>query len=180
MKHDILPLETVNALLTEPSTAFGAAGHPDIAIICLGAPSQEWATELERVVGGCLVLGFRTVVLEMDRAEVSSSFQVACLASAWQHLMDRGGTLVLCRFSQAAARHLEDLIETSQFNIFDTVDESIDWLDTAFVPQVHKRFPRVVTCAECGSPGEVRRRGDHVCTECGVTYLVTERGELLF
>jgi hypothetical protein len=41
-------------------------------------------------------------------------------------------------------------------------------------------FPRQVTCSECGVRSEVQRRGDHVCTGCGMTYLVTERGELLF
>jgi len=180
MKHEVLPLETVNALLTEPSRAFGVAGHPDVAIIRLGASPHEWATELDRVVAGVLVLGFRTVVLQMNGEEISTSFQVACVASAWKLLMDRGGTLALCELSGAATQRLGNLVDTGQFNIFETVDDSIEWLDTVYVMEMHERFPRSVTCQECGSPGEVRRRGDHVCSECGFTYLVTERGELLF
>ena len=180
MKHEVLPLETVNALLTEPCKAFGAPGHPDVAIIRLGASPHDWATGLDRVIAGILVLGFRTVVLEMKEEEIASSFQIACLASAWKALLERGGTLVLCELSAAATQRLGELIDTGQFNIFETVDDSIEWLDTSFVVQMHKSFPRSVTCVECGSPGEVQRRGDHVCTECGFTYLVTERGELLF
>ncbi|HET6451206.1 MAG TPA: STAS domain-containing protein [Spirochaetia bacterium] len=179
MTNEIQPLETVNALLIEPSAAFGVAGHPDLAVIRVGA-APEWATELDRVVAGCVVLGFRTVILQLEGAEIASSFHIACLASAWRLLIDRGGTLVLCQLSEAARRRLGELVEESQFNIFDSVEDAIEWLDTAYVPQMHKSFPRAVKCVECGAGGEVSRRGDHVCTECAVTYLVTERGELLF
>ena len=180
MKHDVLPLETVNALLTDPSRAFSVAGHPDLAIIRPGATAPEWAAELDRLAAECAVLGFRTLVLHLEGLTVSTSFEIACLVSAWKLLMDRGGTLVLCGLSEAARTRLEELVQTSQFNLFDGVDESVDWLDTGFVPQVHKSFPRAVKCTECGALGEVQHRGDHMCPDCGFTYLVTERGELLF
>ncbi len=120
------------------------------------------------------------VVLEVGESQIGSSFQVACLASAWKLLVDRGGTLALCGLSKSAHSSLQGVVETSLFNIFDTVDAAIDWLGSGFAADMEKNFPRAVKCGECGSQGEVAHRGDHVCTGCGMTYLVTERGELLF
>lgn len=179
MKHDIHSLDTVNALLTEPSTAFSVHGRTDVAIIRVGGAS-EWAAELDRVAAGCLVLGFRSIVLDMANTEIGSSFQVACLGSAWHLLLDRGGTLAICGVSTPALERLQGLVDTRLFNIMDTMDAAIDWIDSGFPEDVQKSFPRTVTCSECGATGEVQGRGDHLCPSCGMTYLVTERGELLF
>ena len=178
--HGTFDLETVNALLTEPSHAIGVGGHPDVAVLVLKSSASHWGTGLDAVVDGCLVLGFRKIVARLDEADVSSSFHVACLASAWHRLIDNGGTLVLSNLTEEKYREFAGLIDPALFNIHATVDESIDWLDGAYETELGARLPRVVTCSGCGSSGQVSTRGEHLCTECGMTYLVTERGEISF
>lgn len=180
MKHKILPLETVNTLLTEPSVAFGVEERPDVAVLVLESATQDWGASLDSVVAGCLVLGFRKMILELEKAEISSSFLIACIASAWQRLIETGGTLVICGMSENAYARFQDLIEPSLFNIHKNLDESVDWLDSAFELELERNFPRDAKCTECGTVSQVTIRGEHVCVECGMTFLVTERGELLF
>ncbi|MGA2639423.1 MAG: hypothetical protein ABSG21_00815 [Spirochaetia bacterium] len=180
MKHKIIPLETVNALVTEPSTAFGIETRPEVAILCLKTRSGDWSMELDAVVSGCIVLGFKRIILDLRDADISSSFQVACIVSAWHLLIDVGGTLLLCGLSENAHKKLQDLSESKLFNIVEDMDEGIDWLNSAFGKELKKSFPRQAKCTECGKEGRVFKRGDHVCDGCGMTYLVTERGELLF
>jgi anti-anti-sigma regulatory factor len=180
MKHKILPLETVNALITEPSICFGVDERPDVAALVLKSSTKEWSEGLDAVVEGCIVLGFRKIVLDLEETEISSSFVIACIVSAWQRLIESGGTLVICGLTESAYKRFQELVEPSLFNIHENLDECVDWLDYAFGPELESNFPRVVHCTACGAVGQVARRGDHLCTECGMTYLVTERGELLF
>ena len=180
MKHKVQPLETVNALVTEPSVACGVEGRPDVAVLVFQSPAQDWAAGLDAVVDGCLVLGFRKLILELKKTEISSSFLIACIVSAWQRLLANGGTLVLCGLSGTAYRRFQELIDAGLFNVHDNLDACVDWLDSRFGLELEQNFPRAVKCSECGAASQVARRGEHVCTECGTTYLVTERGELPF
>jgi hypothetical protein len=176
--HDTFDLETVNALLTEPSHAIGVEGHPDVAVLVLKSSNDHCGTGLDEVVDGCLVLGFRKIIARLDEADISSSFHIACLASAWQRLIDNGGTLILTNVAGKKYRHFAELIDPSLFNIHETLHESVDWLDDAYEAELAGRLPRAVTCSGCGVVGQVASRGEHLCTECGATYLVTERGEI--
>jgi hypothetical protein len=180
MKHELQPLETVNALVTEPSVAFGVEGRPDLAILVMRTKVEHWTEGLDSLVAGCLVLGFRNVILQMDGVGLDSSFQIACVVSAWQQLIEASGTLALCGLSAEASRRLQELVEPRLFNLFDSVDAALDWLESSFTRELTANFPRSSTCGKCGAAGTVTRRGDHMCPECGMTYLVTERGELLF
>ena len=179
MKYVIVPLETVNALVTEPSRAFGIAGRADIVVISVASPPNDWGTELDDVVDGCLVLGFNKLVLDLEQTQISSSFLIACIASAWQRLIDNDGTLAFYGLSKSADEQLRGLIDPALFNIFGSLDECIDWLESEGT-KFEGNFPRPAQCAACGVAGQVGSRGEHVCAECGTTYLVTERGELLF
>jgi hypothetical protein len=179
MKNNIVPLETVNALVFAPSLAFGVEGHPDVVIIDMKSSEQDWATGLDAVVGGCLVLGFKKMILKLPEAEAFSSFVLACIATAWLRLVENGGTLVICGLSESASKRFEELAEPRLFNMHGNLDSAIDWLTSGFEIEVSQGFPRTAKCHECGTVGHVVRRGDHSCPECGMTYLVTERGELL-
>jgi hypothetical protein len=176
--HDTFDLETVNALLTEPSHAIGVEGHPDVAVLVLKSSHVHWGTGLDEVVNGCLVLGFKKIIARLDEADISSSFHIACLASAWQRLIDNGGTLILSNVTGETYRHFAELIDPALFNIHATLPESVNWLDEAYEAELSERLPRVVTCSGCGGVGQVSSRGEHLCTDCGATYLVTERGEI--
>jgi hypothetical protein len=180
MKYSILPLETVNALETEPSVAFGIEGRPDIVALSIKSPTREWGAELDAVVDGCLVLGFKNVVLDLREAAMASSFSIACIASAWQRLIDHDGTLAMYGLAPAPYARFQELIEPSLFNVHENLDSCLDWLDSGFRLDLARNFLRIAKCGSCGAVGQVANRGDHVCTECGTTYLVTERGELPF
>ena len=174
------PLETLNALLAEPSVAYGLEGHPDVAIIDIGMQSQDWATGLDAVVRGSMVLGFRNLILNLEKVGISSSFEIGCIVSSWQLLIDREGTLCICGLSKKALADLQELTDLGQFNLFDEMESCINWLDSTFPTELKRNFPRTAKCTECNAVGEVSKRGEHVCDNCGITYLVTERGELLF
>jgi DNA-directed RNA polymerase subunit RPC12/RpoP len=180
MKHTILPLETVNALVTEPSVAFGIEGRPDIAALSIKSPTGEWGSKLDAVVDGCLVLGFTKMVLDLQQAEIATSFSIACIASAWQRLINHDGTLVMYGLTPTASLRFQELIEPGLFNVHENLDACVDWLDSGFRQDLERNFPRIAKCSTCGAVGQIANRGDHVCTECGMTYLVTERGELPF
>jgi hypothetical protein len=180
MKHTILALETVNALITEPSIAYGIEKCPDIAVLALKSPTLDWGAGLDALVDGCVVLGFKKIILDLKETEISSSFLIACVVSAWHRLIENGGTLVICGLSEGAYKRFQELIEPRLFNMYDNLDVCIDWLDSVFGLELDRNFPRDVKCTECGTVGQVAKRGEHLCTECGVTYLVTERGELPF
>ncbi len=180
MMRNTIPLETVNALITAPSVAFGIEEHPDVAVLFFRSPTQDWGVGLNAVVDGCLVLGFNRIILQLEETEISSSFLIACIASAWQRLIENRGTLVICGLKEAAYKKFQELIEPRLFNVYESLDACVDWLDTGFGREIAGNFPRAAKCVECGTVGEVAKRGDHVCIECGTTYLVTERGELPF
>jgi hypothetical protein len=180
MKHTTVPLETVTALVTEPSVALGFEEHPDVAVLALKSETGDWGSGLNAVVDGCLVLGFRKLIFQMEEAEISSSFLIACIVSAWQRLIEGGGTLVISGLSKRASARFHELIEPGLFNIHDNLDASVEWLDSAFPLELEENFPRTVRCTECGAVSQVARRGDHLCDDCGMTYLVTERGEIPF
>jgi hypothetical protein len=180
MKHELQPLETVNALVTEPSVAFSVEGRPELAILVMRTKVDHWTEGLDSLVSGCVVLGFRHVILQMDGVGLDSSFQIACVVSAWQQLIDASGTLMLCGLSAEASRRLRELVEPRLFNLFDGVDAALDWVESRFERELAASFPRETKCGKCGAAGTVTRRGDHMCPECGMTYLVTERGEILF
>jgi hypothetical protein len=179
MKYNLQPLEAAGALLVAPSVAFGIEGHPDVAILDIKSQTENWGLDLDSVVKGCLVLGFNRIILNLADAAVSSSFVIACIASAWHNLVENRGTLVLC-MKESARKGFQELTETTLFNIYEETDACVDWLDSEFPREIRNNFPRGAKCAECGAIGQVGRRGDHVCAECGTTYLVTERGELRF
>jgi DNA-directed RNA polymerase subunit RPC12/RpoP len=180
MKYSILPLETVNALVTEPSVAFGIGGRPDIAALSIKSPTRDWGAELDAVVDGCLVLGFKKIVLDLREAEITSAFSIACIASAWQRLINHDGTLAIYGLAPNPYVRFQELIEPTLFNVHENLDACIDWLDSGFRLDLERNFPRIAKCSACGAVGQIANRGDHVCTECGMTYLVTERGELPF
>src|SRR5271157_779137 len=165
MKHNTFPLETVNALVTEPSVAIGIDGHPDVAVLVMMSSSPHWGMGLEAVVDGCLVLGFRKIILDLKEADISSSFHVACVASAWKLLIDNGGTLVI--FGLAGSRYelFRGLIDPRLFNLLDDLDGCVDWLDTGFQKELEESLPRVAKCIECGSVGQVSTRGDNISTK---------------
>ena len=180
MKHTMQPSETLNALLAEPSVAFGLEGRPDVAIIDIRTQSQDWAVGLDAVVRGSMVLGFRILVLNLEKVGISSSFEIGCIVSSWQMLIDCEGTLCICGLSEKALAELQELTDLGQFNLFRELDTCIEWLISTFPTELERNFPRTAKCTECSTVGEVSKRGEHVCDNCGITYLVTERGELLF
>ena len=114
MKHTIQPSETLNALLAEPSVAFGLEGRPDVAIIDIRTQSQDWAVGLDAVVRGSMVLGFRILVLNLEKVGISSSFEIGCIVSSWQMLIDREGTLCICGLSEKALAELQELTDLGQ------------------------------------------------------------------
>ena len=179
MKYATIPLDTVNALVIEPSSAFGIAGRHEIAVLSVRSSENAWGAHLDNVVDGCLVLGFNRIILDLEHAKVSSSFLIACLASAWQRLISNNGTLVLYGLAPASFELLRGLVNPELFNIFDTLDDCVDWLEQEG-GELERSFPRAAQCSACGAGGQVGSRGEHLCTECGMTYLVTERGELPF
>jgi hypothetical protein len=180
MKYKRIPLDIVNALVTIPSDAFEIEAHPDVAILCLQTHPRDWGIELEGLVSGCIVLGFKRIVLDLHAADISTSFQIACIISAWHLLIEVGGTLLLCGLTEKTHKNLYDLSELRLFNVHKDIDESIDWLDSAFAFELKRNFPRKAKCTKCGHESEVSGRGAYVCDACGMTYLVTERGELIF
>jgi hypothetical protein len=180
MRHNTVSLYAVNALVSEPSTAFGVEERPDVAILCLHNPSEDWSVQLEAIVSGCIVLDLKKIILDLRDTEIATPFQIACIVSAWHLLIDVGGTLLISGLSEHADTSMRELSEPGLFNLFADVDESIDWLDTGFAEQLKANFPRTAKCSVCGTEGGVSNRGDHLCDGCGQTYLVTERGELPF
>jgi DNA-directed RNA polymerase subunit RPC12/RpoP len=180
MTHKIVPLEAVNALVTEPSTAYGIEEFTDVAVLDIKSETQDWGAGLDVLVDGCLVLGFTKIVLRLEQAEIASSFLVACIVSAWQRLIERAGTLVICGLTENAYKRLQELIDPNRFNIYKDIDACVDWLDSTYNRALEESFPRVVKCSECGAASQITNRGNYLCDECGRTYLVTERGELLF
>ena len=91
-----------------------------------------------------------------------------------------GGTLALCALSASSFDELARLTEPALFNVFRDVDAGIDWIAARLAGLLMRGFPRKRRCLECGTDSQVAKRGEHVCDECGMTYLVTERGELQF
>jgi hypothetical protein len=180
MIHKAVPLDEINALATEPSTAQGVESLPDVAILRIATAESDWGTQLDRVVSGCLVLGYRKIVVDLQGSSISTAFQIACLVSAWHLLVAAGGTLILSGLSPEDLAELGKEFDPTLFNLSQDVDEGIDWLEAGFEEDVRQNFPREARCRDCGSVGTVARRGDHVCDDCGMTYLVTERGELPF
>lgn len=179
MSHTYLQLDAVNALLTEPSTALGVEADPEVAILCIQNRSGSWAIELEALVSGCIVLGFKKVVLDLGEARIATPFQTACVISAWHLLIEVGGTLLLCGVEHGYEGLVGDT-ERRLFNLLPNKDEAVDWLASVFVKELEQNFPRTARCMTCGTESRVSKRGDHVCDACGMTCLVTERGELLF
>jgi anti-anti-sigma regulatory factor len=180
MKHKSIPLEIVNALVTIPSTAFEIEAYPELAILCLQTHSGDWGMELESLISGCIVLGYKKIILDLKDADISTSFQIACIISAWHLLIEVEGTLLICGLTEQARKGLQKLSEPKLFNVFTDMDEGVDWLDSTFEKELKQNFPRTAECKGCGTEGDVSERGDYVCDRCGKTYLVTERGELLF
>jgi hypothetical protein len=180
MTHTMFPLEAVKALVTEATVALGTASAPETAVVCVPPGDTSWGTELERVVSGCVVLGFKSFMLDLRGGVIASSFEVGCIISAWHLLVEAGGTLVVSSLSAEAREALREQYDPSLFNIFDGIDAGLDWLESGFEDDMNKKFPRTAKCRECGEEGIVRKRGNHVCDGCGMTYLVTERGELPF
>ena len=180
MEYQRLPLEAVTSLLTIPSVAFAIEGIPEVAILRVGAGALDWALGLEDVVSGCLVLGFKSILLDLEEASISTSFEIACIVSAWKLLIEVGGTLALCCLSPKSVEEITRLSKPGLFNVFGDVDRGIDWTSRSFEVDLKQGFPRTTKCGECGAEGKVVKRGEHVCDECGTIYLVTERGELRF
>ena len=180
MEYQRLPLEAVTSLLTIPSVAFAIEGIPEATILHVGAGALDWTLGLEDAVSGCVVLGFRTILLDLEEARISSSFEMACIVSAWKLLIEAGGTLGLCCLSQESAGEFARLTEPDLFNVFDDVDHGIEWISHDFEHDLKQKFPRTAKCVECGTAGRVVKRGEHVCDGCGMIYLVTECGELRF
>jgi hypothetical protein len=180
MKHARQPLETVTSLLTAPSAGFAVDGSPDTAILHIGPDAPGWAVGLEAATSGCLVLGFKKILLDLEEAGVSTSFEIACIVSSWKLLIDAGGTLALCGLSAASLEELKRLSEPTLFNTLRDVDAGIDWIELDYERFLVRAFPRKAKCVVCGTEGHVAKRGEHVCDGCGMIYLVTERGELQF
>jgi hypothetical protein len=180
MEYERVPLETVTSLMTSPSVAFAIEGSPDSAILHIGPDAQEWAVGLEAVSTGCLVLGFKNILLDLGEASVSTSFEIACIVSSWKLLIDAGGTLALCALSALSFEELKRLSEPALFNVFRDLDAGIDWVKRDYEEFLLHAFPRDEKCLECGTEGQVAKRGEHVCGGCGIIYLVTERGALQF
>ena len=180
MKNKLVPLEEVNALVTEPSIALGVEGQPEVAIVCISAKGPDWSTELERVVSGCIVLGYKRILFDLRGAEVTDPFQIACIISAWHLLVEVGGTFLMSSLSDQSIETLKEQFDPKLFNIFDDIDDGISWIGFGFDQDLKQKFPRIAKCKECGTEGTVHKRGDHLCDECGMTYMITERGELPF
>ncbi|HEY9595674.1 MAG TPA: hypothetical protein VHE79_14440 [Spirochaetia bacterium] len=180
MKYATVALEEVNALATESTRALGVKTATDVAILCMGSKDEGWGTQLDRVVSGCLVLGYNKIVVDLEKVSLTSSFQIACLVSAWHQLVVAGGTLVLSGMTADSLAELAKELDPVLFNMSRDIEEGIEWLVTAFEQDAGQNFPRFAKCEKCGAEGKVTRRGDHVCENCGTTYLVTERGDLPF
>jgi len=180
MRYATVALEEVNALATETTRAYGVASATEVAILCMGSSDEDWSTQLDRVVSGCVVLGYNRIVVDLQTVSITTTFQIACLVSAWHQLVSAGGTLVLSGMTNESLTELSKEFDPVLFNMSRDVDEGIEWLLTAFDQDAGQNFPRFARCANCGAEGEVTRRGDHVCENCGTTYLVTERGDLPF
>ena len=180
MKRRTLPLVEINALVTEPSTSLGVEGLPDVAIISVRARGPDWSTELDRVVSGSIVLGFKKILLDLREADVMEPFQIVCIVSAWHLLVEVGGTLAMSGLSATAFDALRQEYEPDLFNIFEDMDQAIAWIDSGYEMSLKSSFPRTARCKACGTEGKVQKRGDYLCDECGMTYMVTERGELPF
>jgi hypothetical protein len=180
MKYKTIELEEINALATEPSKALGVERLTDVAILCIRTSDEDWSTQLDRVVSGCIVLGFVKIVVDLEGVRITTPFQIACLVSAWHQLVAAGGTLVLSGMSAQAVGELSQEFDPTLFNMSRETEEAIDWLSSAFEQDTAQNFPRFSRCTTCGAEGKVAKRGDHLCDNCGMTYLVTERGDLPF
>jgi hypothetical protein len=177
MKYTLASQDAVNALLAAPSVAFGVQECPDIVVLSIHGGDPDWALGLDTVIPGCIVLGYTRLVLDLADAAITTPFHVACIVAAWHALIDAAGTLALSGLSALGLEQLRALVDTGQLNLFPEVAAAVAWLASGYETDVKRSFPRKTTCSECGSEGTVVRRGDHVCDGCGMTFLVTERGE---
>ena len=175
-----MAINEMSALITEPSSAIGIEALPDVAVLSIHSRDEAWASQLEGIMSGGIVLGFRKMVLDLQHASLSSAFQVACLVSAWHLLVNAEGTLAISGLSAAGKSALGDEHDPALFNLFMDADEALDWLERGFDDAIKRSLPRACRCGACGAEGKVEKRGNYLCDNCGLTYLVTEKGELPF